>query len=183
MKTCSVENCENPVTAKDLCVPHYKRWRKHGDVRADVPLQTRCVGFCAVAGCGRPMQGHGLCASHRRQVRKGKALADLKPIVCNRAPAGNGTIDHKGYRKIYRPDHPNAFPSSGKIPEHVFVMSEYLGRPLREGETVHHRNGRRADNRIENLELWTSNHPAGQRVEDVLAWATEIIALYGPEHF
>lgn len=62
-------------------------------------------------------------------------------------------------------------------------MSEYLGRPLREGETVHHRNGRRADNRIENLELWTSNHPAGQRVEDVLAWATEIIALYGPEHF
>ncbi len=59
-------------------------------------------------------------------------------------------------------------------------MEEQLGRFLRPGENVHHRNGRRDDNRPENLELWIVSQPAGQRVEDVVAWAREVLALYGP---
>lgn len=58
-------------------------------------------------------------------------------------------------------------------------MQDYLGRPLLHSETVHHVNGNRSDNRLENLELWSSAQPAGQRVEDKLKWAREIIALYG----
>lgn len=65
--------------------------------------------------------------------------------------------------------------------EHRVFMEEHIGRPLQTDETVHHINGVRDDNRLENLELWTSSHPAGQRVEDKLAWAREIIALYGGE--
>lgn len=57
-------------------------------------------------------------------------------------------------------------------------MSMHLGRDLLPGETVHHKNGDRLDNRLSNLELWSKSQPAGQRVEDKLKWAHELIATY-----
>jgi len=57
-------------------------------------------------------------------------------------------------------------------------MEQHLGRALLPEESVHHINGVRHDNRLENLELWSSSHPAGQRVSDKVAWAREILALY-----
>lgn len=102
-----------------------------------------------------------------------KSDADLKF-----APKGSGSITKHGYRTITRTKHPNAWRNGGMF-EHVYVMSEYLGRPLIKGETVHHKNGIRHDNRIENLELWSCSQPYGQRIEDKIIWCKEFLEIYG----
>ena len=64
------------------------------------------------------------------------------------------------------------------IMEHRHNMSRKLGRVLLSDETVHHINGIRADNRLENLELFNSRHGPGQRVIDKVQFAIEVLTLY-----
>lgn len=64
------------------------------------------------------------------------------------------------------------------IMEHRWVMSQHLRRALFPEETVHHINGNRQDNRLENLELFTSRHGTGQRITDQIAFAIEMVRLY-----
>jgi len=91
---------------------------------------------------------------------------------------GGRIIDINGYVMIYKPDHPNTT-AKGYIGEHRFAMSKHLKRPLNEFENVHHKNGNRQDNRISNLELWNKMQPAGQRVQDKIKYAKQILKLYG----
>lgn len=104
---------------------------------------------------------------------------------CNRALTGpasskwkGGRVESNGYVRVYKPDHPRAH-SGRYIGEHTLVMEAHIGRYLIEGETTHHKNGVRSDNRLENLELWVSKQPTGQRPLDLLAYADEIYQLYG----
>lgn len=92
---------------------------------------------------------------------------------------GEGNIDSNGYKTITVRGHPNQMDEKGRIREHVYFMAQHLGRPLRKDESVHHKNGIRNDNRIENLELWSKSQPPGQRVEDKLQWCIEYLSSHG----
>lgn len=92
--------------------------------------------------------------------------------------SGGRTLDSNGYVRVYMPEHPHAL-NGRYVKEHRLVMEGQLGRYLLPCENVHHINGDRADNRPENLELWVSSQPRGQRVGDLVAWAHEILDRYG----
>lgn len=66
------------------------------------------------------------------------------------------TIDKHGYVLVRAPGHPNAT-RNGYIREHRLVMSQVLGRPLSPSEVVHHKDGDKANNAPENLEIFDKN--------------------------
>ena len=94
--------------------------------------------------------------------------------------AGGRSLSSDGYVKIYTPSHPRA-QNGIYVYEHTLVMEQVIGRYLFPEETVHHLNGDRQDNRPENLELWSKNHGAGQRVNDQVNWAVSFLKRYAPE--
>lgn len=86
-------------------------------------------------------------------------------------PIGNGFVNRDGYRVFKM--------GGGKaVKEHRYEMEKHLGRPLRGSENVHHVDGNRSNNQIDNLELWVKTQPCGQRVTDRVAAALELMHSY-----
>lgn len=110
------------------------------------------------------------CAKHYGQIHKYGELQEeyvprfhpTKQGYMLRQIPRNG--DYKNRERVY---------------EHRQVMENHLGRKLKPNENVHHKNGIRSDNRIENLELWHKGQPAGQRLTEKLEWAISFITEYG----
>lgn len=118
--------------------------------------------------CGEPMQPTSrTCKSC--QSTSGSSNGNWK---------GGKTYHKSGYVMRRVPGHPRARPRSPYVFEHVLVMEESLGRLLRADESVHHLNGVKDDNRLENLELWVRPQPSGIRASDAVEWAKEILRRY-----
>lgn len=130
---------------------------------------------CTVEGCDRKYRSLGLCAMHYQRVRKGK---DVGPVGSHFT--GRGSATKAGYRRLRKYDETGG--KTGWVLIHRKVMADHLGRALLAHETVHHKDGDRENNEIDNLELWSHRHGPGQRVSDRIEFAQSFLTEYGITH-
>lgn len=148
-----------------------------------IPCNTCSVEFT-------PSSRHKICPKCRAEARRVPCpacgiLKTNKSSLCKNCYSqkldsngnwkGGKHKSQKGYILVKTPEWTK---NNGYKFEHVLVMEEKLGRLLLPGENVHHKNGVREDNCIENLELWVKPQPTGIRVEDAIEWAKEILERY-----
>jgi hypothetical protein len=136
------------------------------DCRKPVDLDACCVNpTCGVRRGGSrdpSMWIRGLCRDcYFRNLNRGTLDRVALP------PKFNVAKRPIGYRRPTTDGYVQVRTEGGWRLEHQFVMEETLGRYLIKGETVHHKNRKRDDNRPENLELWY-NQPYGARVTDLI---------------
>lgn len=161
---CKTEGCENPARrrrygrGKGYCDPHYRDIQRAAGTLPEAGESQRDPAACLADGCSNPVK------LNKRGFSQGYCVAHYGTSGRENRTAGSRWRDGDGYMQVKLPD-------GRVIGEHRAVMEQHLGRRLVRGETVHHINGVRHDNRLENLELWFSPQPYGQRVEDLLRYA------------
>lgn len=180
---CTIDGCDKNKRHKGskYCDMHYRRVLKYGDPGpAGYTNRLDKTKKCEVDNCLRTIERNKhYCLMHYARKRKHGYTGLSTPMS---APPGSGSVcKRSGYKIVCRPGHPMGSGKKGNIFEHRLIMANHLGRYLLKTEYVHHKNGNKLDNRIENLELWNKSQPPGQRVEDKVQYALEILKQYAPD--
>lgn len=198
---CSVEGCSRGTRSRGMCAMHYYRLRNHGEVGPAEPTRKHGHRPCRVEDCANgAVTSDDLCPTHRRRKQlygneDGSFATHKKCLTCGSpATATDRSSDYcrthyieyvKGLvarREMTGSRSPNGYVYVNifkrRYAEHAIIMESMLGRPMKPGENVHHKNGVRADNRVENLELWVKPQPYGQRVEDLVQWVVDNYPAY-----
>lgn len=159
-RACAVDGCDKPFLARELCDKHYYRWRKYGDpeIGAFMPSQVERKQCGPCEWCGKMFMAT-VAPNRPPRAFCGRACSNR----ARGAKRPHRRLDGKGYVLVWAPDHPNVMPSTGYVREHRLVMSQHLCRPLMADELVHHRNGIKTDNRLENLELMSPQQHSALR--------------------
>lgn len=195
---CMVVGCEKPAITFHFCRTHYRRWNLYGD-----PFHVEPMGIAAKDLTGKRFErlvaikriNDGKknirwlckcdCGNETISVSGSLINGTHKSCGCYKSGPTNYKAKPKtitnGYVSIIDKSHPRANKRTGRVREHIVVMEKMIGRYLLPHEEVHHKNGVRDDNAPSNLELWSISHPAGQRVEDKVEWAIQLLTLYAPE--
>lgn len=142
-----------------------------------VAIQIYCSSRCLVKARNlRRLRACERCGTEFRGADKRRRFCTRDCAYAHaRTVRGANSVNWRGGRTISKgtgyvfaraEGHPRAKPKWPYVLEHILVMEQSIGRYLLPHERVHHKNGVRNDNRIENLELWKIKDPAGVRAVD-----------------
>lgn len=179
---CTIKGCNRLHKGHGLCSSHLQRKRKGKKMSGPMRESTRnriLPKICTWEDCDRPHRSAGLCSLHYGRLYDGRPMGGgLRKNP--RVPGVTTQRTRSGYVRLWLPGHPQAH-KPGWVSQHRYVMEMLMGRRLLSHESVHHKNGDRADNRPENLELWITAQPTGQRIEDRVAHAKWLLGTYGTD--
>lgn len=167
-----LSNNTTRATYTGICKPCElgEKWRDETLSNQSIIFWSRRQGQSVPVQCGSCKKER---VAHAANIRSEK-FTGLCRSCLHTGPSSTtwrgGRVNRDGYIlvKVY-PTHPLFEPmatSMGYIPEHRLVMAEHLGRPLKRTEVVHHKNGIKTDNRIENLQLFTSFRDHGSALHE-----------------